>query len=288
MKDQAESLRRKMLAAQDQLARSLAVVSGKGGVGKSNFSTNFSYALVQQEKKVVIVDMDLGMGNVHILLGHTPKFSLMDYLVGTEDIESIINKMPEGLHFISGGSGLSDVVEWTDEMFERLTEAFHYLQTAYDFVIFDMGAGANQTTIELILAIDEVIVITTGEPTSITDAYSMMKYIALRDSDTSFYLVGNRIHKGLAKNESVSRLQFAMKKFLQVDAKVLGELPEDPVVQKSVIQQKPYLLAYPNAPISKRIKMMTEVFTQYKLVEEPIKENRFMQKLRSIFVKGRE
>lgn len=287
MRDQAEALRQKMLAAEGQLARTIAVVSGKGGVGKSNFSTNFAYALIAQGKKVVIVDMDIGMGNIHILLGQTPKSNLMDYLVGRKGIEATTNETEEGLHFISGGSGLDEVMEWSDAMFERLTYAFDYLQRTYDFVLFDMGAGATQRAIDLIMAIDEVIVISTTEPTSITDAYSMIKFIVMKDPDTTFYLVGNRVPKKQVENESVLRLQFAVKKFLQKDATILGSLPEDEAVQKAVIRQQPYFLAYPNAAISKKILALTAHFTETEPVNESRGTSNFIKKLKNIFVGGR-
>lgn len=288
MRDQAESLRQKMRASQGALARSIAVVSGKGGVGKSNFSTNFAHALIARGKRVVIVDMDIGMGNIHILLGLTPGYSLMDYLVGTNDVEAIINETAEGLDFISGGSGLEQIMEWSEATFDRLTNLFGYLQKTYDFVLFDMGAGATQQAIELIMAVDEVIVISTTEPTSITDAYSMMKFIVMKDPATSLYLVGNRIPKRQKGDESVLRLQFAMRKFLNKETTVLGYLPEDDAVQKAVIKQEPYFLAYPNAPISKKLFTMSAVFTTFHSEEEVKDSSRFIQKLKTIFWKGRE
>ncbi|AOV08252.1 MinD/ParA family protein [Sporosarcina ureilytica] len=288
MRDQAESLRLKMLESVGELARSIAVVSGKGGVGKSNFSTNFAHALLAQGKKVIIVDMDIGMGNIHILLGKSPKHSLMDYLVGSEGIDLIINETEEGLDFIAGGSGLETIMEWSDDTFERLTNAFEYLQRTYDFVIFDMGAGATKRAIELLIAIDEIIVISTNEPTSITDAYSMMKFIFMKDPDKSFYLVGNRVSKANGGNDAVLRLQFAMKKFLQKETTILGFLPEDTVVQKSVIAQKPYFLTNPNAPISKRLVTMTEVFTNFDHKQDDKKKLGFIGTLKNIFARGRD
>lgn len=288
MKDQAESLRRKMLASRGELARSIAVVSGKGGVGKSNFSTNFAYALIAQGKKVIIVDMDIGMGNIHILLGCTPRYSLMDYLVDREGIASITNETEEGLHFISGGSGLEEIMTWSADTFDRLTALFEHLQVEYDFVLFDMGAGATQQSVELIMAIDEVIVISTTEPTSITDAYSMMKFIVMREPDTSFYLVGNRIPKRQKGEEAVLRLQFAMRKFLGKETTILGYLPEDRVVQQAVLEQNPYFLSYPNAPISKKLLSMTTMFTTFQAEKETNPPSSFITKLRNIFLKGRE
>lgn len=288
MRDQAEILRLKMLASQGELARSIAVVSGKGGVGKSNFSVNFAHALLSQGKKIIIVDMDIGMGNIHILLGSTPANSLQDYLVGDVALNSIINETTEGLSFIAGGSGLDTIMEWSDVIFERLTSAFEYLQKAYDFVLFDMGAGASQRAVELIVAIDEVIVISTPEPTSITDAYSMMKFIHLKDPDKTFYIVGNRISRGKGEIDAISRLQFAMKKFLQKETMILGVLYEDPFVQKAVIEQRPYFLTNPNAVSSQQLLRMTEVFTDDKVNQDSNSGVSFIAKLKRIFSRGRD
>ncbi|MFJ7933159.1 MinD/ParA family protein [Sporosarcina sp. NPDC096371] len=287
MRDQAETLRLKMLKSQGELSRSIAIVSGKGGVGKSNFSTNFAHALLSKGKKVIIVDMDIGMGNIHILLGKTPIFSLKDYLQGTEEIDAVINETEEGLRFISGGSGLDDVLEWSKEVFDRLVLAFEYLQTEYDFILFDMGAGATQRSIELIVAVDEIIVISTTEPTSITDAYSMMKFICIQDPDKTFHLVSNRVSKNDEDNDAVLRLQYAMRKFLNKETTVLGFLPEDPTVHKAVIAQQPFMLLFPNSPISKRMMLIADTFAGTNSGVVSKQGDGFLGKLRYIFTKGR-
>ncbi len=287
MRDQAESLRLKMLKSQGKLSRSIAIVSGKGGVGKSNFSTNFALALLSKGEKVIIIDMDLGMGNIHILLGMAPRYSLKDYLLGTKEIVEVVNETPEGLNFISGGSGLDTVMEWSQEMFDRLVLAFEQLQKEYDFILFDMGAGATQRSIELIVAVDEIIVISTTEPTSITDAYSMMKFICLQDPDKTFHMVSNRVSKSDEGTEAVTRLQYAMRKFLNKETMILGFLPEDPVVHKAVVAQKPFLLLFPNALISKKMMSIAETFVGTKSTEVFNQGEGFLGKLRSIFSKGR-
>lgn len=287
MRDQAEELRLKMLKSQGKLSRSIAVVSGKGGVGKSNFSTNFAYALISKGEKVMIVDMDIGMGNIHVLLGMTPQNSLKDYLDGSKRIDEVINETPDGLHFISGGSGLDAVMEWSEDVFERLITAFEYLQKEFDFILFDMGAGATQSAIELILAVDEVIVISTTEPTSLTDAYSMMKFICTRDPEKKFHIVSNRVSKDDDGNDAVRRLQFAMQKFLGKETEILGFLPEDPLVHKAVLAQKPYYLLYPNAPVSKKLLSIANTFVLSENEEEESKGTGFLGKLRNIFARGR-
>lgn len=286
MHDQAEALRMKMLKAQGGLAKSIAIVSGKGGVGKSNFSTNFAYSLRTKGKKVIVVDMDIGMGNIHILLGVTPKYSLKDYLLGYQTLDDVINTEDGGMTFISGGSGMDSVLDWSEDMFERLIGAFEQLQKEYDFILFDMGAGATQRSIELIIAVDEVIVISTTEPTSITDAYSMMKFICLQDPEKKFNIVSNRVSKHDDGNEAVTRLQYAMRKFLNKETTILGFLPEDPSVHKAVLAQKPFLLLYPNALISKRMSAIADQFVQANQISEK-QGSGFLGKLKGIFSKGR-
>lgn len=288
MRDQAEELRLKMLSSQGKLAQSLAVVSGKGGVGKSNFTTNFAYALIEKGKRVLIIDMDIGMGNIHILLGLAPSASLKDYLSGNRTLEEVINKTSDGLSFISGGSGLDTIMEWSDQIFERLIHAFELLQKEYDFILFDMGAGATQNVIQLVVAVDEVIVISTSEPTSITDAYSMMKFICLKDPDKQFHIVSNRIQKNDDANDSATRLKFAMKKFLLKETNILGYLPEDPVVRKAVIAQKPYILLYPRAPISRKMVTIADSFMQSDIEYDMEKRTGFLGKLKTMFRKGHD
>ena len=287
MHDQAEALRMKMLKAQGELAKSIAIVSGKGGVGKSNFSTNFAHSLRLKGKRVIVVDMDIGMGNIHILLGVAPKYSLRDYLLGQQPLDNVINTDEDGLSFISGGSGLESVLDWSEDMFERLLAGFQQLQKEFDFILFDMGAGATQRSIDLIIAVDEVIVISTTEPTSITDAYSMMKFICLKDPDKKFSIVSNRVSKLDDGNDAVTRLQYAMRKFLNKETTILGFLPEDAAVHKAVIAQKPFLLLFPKAAISKRMTAIADEFV--KVDQSEVKQKTgFINKLRGIFSKGRE
>ena len=284
MRDQAEELRMKMLRNQNKLGRSIAVVSGKGGVGKSNFSINFTTTLSGQGKKVVLIDMDIGMGNIHILLGKSVPSNLKDYLVGDQPLESVIFEGPNNLQYISGGSGLSGVMEWNGEMFDRLIEAFEYLQKNFDYIIFDMGAGATSQTLDLLVSVDDIIVITTAEPTSITDAYSMMKYIYYKDSNKNFFLICNRAFTDEEGADTTERLKQAMLKFLSKEITILGILPEDSVVRKAVKEQIPFSLLYPQAEITKKLKKIASAFTDFEYKEEAIsKQNKFITRLKSLF-----
>lgn len=287
MHDQAEALRMKMSRSQKQAARSIAVVSGKGGVGKSNFTANFSYSLVAKGKKVLIVDMDIGMGNIHILFGATPAHHLKDYLTAANRLEEVITPIEENLAFIAGGSGLETVVEWSDAMFDRLIEAFAVLQMEYDVILFDMGAGATKSSIDLILAMDEIILIATPEPTSITDAYSMIKFICLQDANKTIHIVSNRVLKEQDGRDSVARLQLAMRKFLSVETSILGFLPDDIHVRNAVIEQKPFVELYPDSKVSKRMLAIADTFLHGTKPGTSIETSGFIDKIKGIFLKGR-
>lgn len=290
MRDQAEKLRMKMLASQGELGRSIAVVSGKGGVGKSNFSMNFATQLAKRGKKIIVIDMDIGMGNIHILIGKSVKYSLTDYLNGNIAIEDVTYEGPNGLHYISGGSGMTSLIEWTDRMFERLIDVFELFQKSYDYILFDMGAGATNWSLELLTSVDEIIVITTAEPTSITDAYSMMKYIYLKDNAKTFYLLCNRVYTQEEGKETLARLKMVMERFLSKEIVVLGSLPEDPVVRKAVREQVPFSILFPDAPITKMVERIVERFIHHQTEEihAHTKSPNFLSKLKSIFSKGRD
>lgn len=290
MRDQAEKLRMKMLESQGALGRSIAVVSGKGGVGKSNFTTNFAISLANQGKKVVIVDMDIGMANVHILIGQPSQYNLKDYLEGKSAFEDVVYAGPYNIHYVSGGSGLTSVVEWSEEMFEALIAGFEKLQKNFDFILFDMGAGATNWSLDLLKSIDEIIVISTAEPTSITDAYSMMKYIHLKDNEKTFYLLCNRVYSNEEGQDTLIRLKNTMRKFLSKDVFILGALPEDQVVRKAVIEQVPFSISYPKAPVTKSLTEIVNRFLNQQIKEEyaPIASNTFLSKLKRIFSKGRD
>lgn len=291
MRDQAETLRLKMMRRQGELGRAIAVVSGKGGVGKSNFTMNFAITLAQKGKKVAIVDMDIGMGNINILIGKNASYSLKDYLEGNKLLDEVIFEGSKELRYISGGSGMTSVLDWSEVMFERLIHAFEQLQKNYDYILFDMGAGATNWSLDVLTSIDEIIVISTAEPTSITDAYSMMKYIHVRDTEKQFYILCNRVFSKEEGIETNERLKLTMKRFLDKDVTILGSLPEDPVVRKAVREQVPFSLAHPDALISKTLQLIVVRFMEYRAEEIHAHDQttkKFLTKLRSIFSKGRD
>lgn len=290
MRDQAEKLRMKMLENLGALGRTIAVVSGKGGVGKSNFTTNFAIILAKLGKKVVVLDMDIGMGNVNILIGKNAQYNLKDYLVGNAPLSDVMLDGPNNLKYIAGGSGLSSIIQWSPTMFQSLLTAFETLQRNFDYILFDMGAGASNWSLDILTSIDEIFVLSTTEPTSVTDAYSMMKYIHLRDQNKKFYLVVNRAYTNEEGKETGIRLKNTMSKFLSKEIFLLGSLPEDPSVRKAVIDQVPFSISFPNSPISITLNEMVSKFVHAQIEEvyAPVQSDSFLKKLKNIFSKGRD
>ena len=264
-------------------AKTVAIVSGKGGVGKSNISTNLSILLGKEDKKVLLFDLDIGMGNIHILLGSHHSYSIMDYIEEKElEIETIICENVHGISYISGGNGLKNIVEWKDNQIDRFFEVMEYAVQRYDYILFDMGAGATKETLEFLLAMDEIIVVTTPEPTSITDAYSMMKYIYLRDELKQFYLLCNRAEFKKEGLETITRLQETVRKFLNKEIISLGVLPEDSAVRKAVIHQTPLVVGYPASAMTLGLRTMVNQLIGKKGSSDR-RESGFIKNIRKLF-----
>jgi flagellar biosynthesis protein FlhG len=262
MKDQAESLRLQ-LKRQDSTSKTkaIAVVSGKGGVGKSNFSLNFSISLSRKGFKVLLFDMDIGMGNLDILMGKSSDKSIVDYLSGDSLLHEVIIDGPEGISFIAGGTGLTQLVHIDADKLNAFTDDLHSQLEQYDYLIFDMGAGINEDSLRVLLSVHEIFVITTPEPTSLTDAYATMKFVHLQDSKLPFFLVVNRAQTEKEGKETLSRLSEVMKKFLGRESISLGVLPDDRTIQQAVRRQIPFISYNPKSAAAKALEDITNHYT---------------------------
>lgn len=259
MKDQAEGLRVKLNKFEiKENAKAIAVVSGKGGVGKSNFSLNFSISLAKRGYKVLLFDMDIGMGNLDILMGKSSERTIVDYLSGAVSLYDCMMDGPEGIKYIGGGSGLNQLVNMNQ--LNTLAEELDRVFADFDFLIFDMGAGASEGSLKFLLSVHEIIVITTPEPTALMDAYAMMKYLHLLDPTLPFNLVVNRAHSKKEGMEAINRLTEVLKRFLNRESCWLGILPDDHSVQKAVSRQVPFL---PYNPTSKASVALEDLVSRY-------------------------
>ncbi|PLR77654.1 cobyrinic acid a,c-diamide synthase [Bacillus sp. V3-13] len=255
MNDQAEMLRKRLKRHESgRTTKTIAVVSGKGGVGKSNFSLNFSVALAQTGMSVLVFDMDIGMGNLNILMGRSSDYTIVDYFSGRAGLAEIVSKGPEGVDYIAGGTGLSQVFKLEDDKVEKFVEDLTMVIDDYDYLLFDMGAGINEESLKFLRSVHEVFVVTTPEPTSITDAYSIMKYIHLLDSQIPLKVIVNRAFSEQEGLETQQRLMAVSRKFLGRELSTLGVVPDDRNVQLAVARQTPLLVYNEKAAAARAIK----------------------------------
>ncbi|MDB4868491.1 MAG: MinD/ParA family protein [Cohnella sp.] len=231
----------------------VTVTSGKGGVGKSNFSLNFAMALQRRGHSVLVFDADIGMANIDVLLGTPAKYNLFHLLKGEKSIWDIIQTGPNGLQFIAGGSGFQELVRLTDEQIEYFAAQIGQLNGHFDFILFDTGAGLSKETLRFITAADEAIVVTTPEPTSITDAYALMKMVKTMGHQVPFRLVVNRVSDDREGQVTADNIRQVASKYLQMELPVLGYIPDDTNVSKAVKRQTPLTVAYPDSPATRGI-----------------------------------
>lgn len=255
--DQAEKLRQKVnsINSQPNNTRVIAITSGKGGVGKTSLSVNIAIQLKKQGKKVVIIDADFGLANVEVMLGIRPIYNLSDLIYNNKSVEEIITDGPDGIGFISGGSGVQNLVNLDKGNIKILISKLAKLDSMYDVVIIDTGAGIADSVLEFVLSSPEVIVVVTPEPTSITDAYSLLKAVNRKQEfDTenkSIKVVSNRVSGEIEGKEIFDKLSIVVSNFLNVNLEYLGYIVKGDEAAKAVIEQKPITISYPTSGVSR-------------------------------------
>ena len=287
MNDQAAVLREKVLKKHQNSLRNcktLAVLSGKGGVGKSNLSLNLSLALTKQKQRVLLFDMDIGMGNIDILIGQTTSYTMVDLLEKKLSIQQIIKKGPQNLAYVAGGTGISSVFEWSPSDLAHLIQELNSLINQYDYMIFDMGAGMSESVLKFLKAVDEMIVVTTPEPTSITDAYAAIKLAASYSVSAPVRLIINKTLSDKEGNETYERFNRAVQQFLNISISLLGIVPNDQAVQKAVNRQMPFLLQNPASKASiSLIEMVSILIPQDNRITAK-NEGMFIRRLKRFFL----
>ncbi len=275
--DQADKLREKMelLKEKTSSARVIAVTSGKGGVGKTSVSVNLALELRKQGEKVVILDADFGLANVEVMLGIRPRYNLVDLVFNNRTIEEIITEGPMGIGFISGGSGVQDLVNLEKGQLKKLIAKLVKLDNLYDVVIIDTGAGISDSVLEFVLTSPEVLLIVTPEPTSITDAYSLLKAVNRNkefDRKNKFIkVITNRVESEEEGREIYEKISIVVSKFLNIRLDYLGYIPQDKRMGDGVIEQSPISISVPNSEPAVRIREICS-----NLLELPFEEDKKM------------
>jgi len=192
---------------------------------------------------------------------------------------------PGNISIITGGTGMMNLFSLNEDKYTHFNEEFNLLLANYDYILFDMGAGITEDSMKFLLCVDELVVITTPEPTSIMDAYSAMKYIHSVNKEIPFFLVCNRVFSSKDGKETINRLQNALVKFLGSEAVALGYLPDDRTVPKSVAKQMPFLLFDSEADVSKAIMDIASRYANHSFGEElTLQKSRFLQNMKRYFL----
>ncbi len=252
--DQAEQLRN-IIKAESQnkrpLARIITVTSGKGGVGKSNTSINLAIQLRKMGQRVIIMDADFGLANIEIMFGTIPKYNLSDLIYQGKNIREIITWGPGEVGFISGGSGIVGLSNLRREYLAYIVQNLAKLDAIADIIIIDTAAGISDAVLEFLVASGEILVVTTPEPTSITDSYSLLKELNRHPryvpENTRIKVITNRIETREEGKTLFNKLNAVVSRYLNLSIEHIGTIPYDSQITESVIQQTPVSMLNPKA-----------------------------------------
>ncbi|MFZ3101239.1 MAG: MinD/ParA family protein [Desulfitobacteriaceae bacterium] len=249
MRDQATVLRELVsgIPTPKSKMRVISVTSGKGGVGKTNFTVNLALALVELSYRVIILDGDLGLANVDIAFGITARYTIEHLIAGEKTIEEILLAGPRGIGILPGGSGVQEMANLGRPQLLNLVSNFGRLEKHADILIIDTGAGLSHTVLNFLRASDDIILVTTPEPTSITDAYGLLKALGMGSGDFRVGVVVNRVHLEAEARDTYERLEVAVRKFLHGSLDLLGWVYDDPLVGRAVMSQEPLGICYPES-----------------------------------------
>lgn len=286
--DQAEKLRDIVKKNQktSPKARIFTVTSGKGGVGKSNVAVNLAVQMRKRGKRVIIFDADFGLANVEIMFGAIHKFNLSDLIYREKSIKEIITPGPMGIEFISGGSGITGVNNLSKEQLKFLVSNLEQLDELADVIIVDTGAGISDNVLEFVMASPEILLLVTSEPSSLTDAYSLLKALhrnkEFRQAQSKVKVISNRV---VSEEEGIGiyeKLNAVVGQFLNGDLEYVGIIPRDSLLEKAVCQQQPVSILYPEAKSSKAFEQLSGYLLEG--VAAPIEEKRGIVQLLSRFI----
>ena len=231
--------------------RVLCVASGKGGTGKSVFSTNLAVYLARKGYSTVLFDADLGLANAHLILGTYPGRNLSHVVMGIHDLESVLETGPYGLQLLSGGTGISEMASLGDSQIYQIASQVELLEERYDYVVIDTAAGISLTTMAFLYSASESVVVTTPDITAMTDAYALLKTLVRHHPGSRTWILANRTRRQNEGPEVFRRIQSVTRKYLNHAPRFLGTIPDDPLISASIARRRPFILTHPRTPTSR-------------------------------------
>ena len=275
MSDQAASLRKRAAAKAESdtettqvsdpasmfgakhSTRVITVTSGKGGVGKTNIAVNLAIALQLMNKRTLLIDADIGMANVDVILGSVSHRNMLDLLEDGVELSDIVINSSFGISYVSGSSGIERALNFTRREKNALHHKLADADKLADIILIDTGAGLGRNVLDFIVAADETLLVTTNEPTSISDAFAVMKMYCRNSKKRNIRIVVNRVDDPKESDDATRKLRETSRKFLDIPITVpiecAGYVFEDRSVQEAVKKQMPFIVNSPTAPASKCI-----------------------------------
>ena len=271
--DQAQQLRNIVKAnsptSNRPLARVITVTSGKGGVGKSNTAINLAIQFRKMGQRVIILDADFGLANIEIMFGTVPKHNLCDLIYQGKNIKEIITWGPGDVGFISGGSGIAGLSNLSRDYLVYIIQNLAELDAIADVIIIDTGAGISDAVLEFLVASGEILLVTTPEPTSITDSYSLLKALnrhpRFSKEASQIKVIANKVDRDEAGLALFNKLNVVVQRYLKLPISYLGTVPQDEKLSQAVMQQTPVSLANPQAKSAKAYERIAAVLMNKEL-----------------------
>ncbi len=247
----------------------IAVTGGKGGVGKTSVSVNLATALAAAGRRVVLFDGDLGLANVDVFLGLTPKYTMAHVLAGERSLEEVILDAPQGFKVIPGASGIASLANMGAVEHLGLVQGFSALATQLDTLIVDTSAGLSNGVLQFSQAAQQVLVVVCDEPASMTDAYALVKVLSRSHGVRHFHVLANMIRHRGAGEALYRNLERVTSRFLDVVLEFAGEVPEDPCVRRAIRDQRTVLDSFPSSPASRAFKNLATVADKWPVPDAP-------------------
>jgi flagellar biosynthesis protein FlhG len=240
--------------------KTIAVASGKGGVGKTNVVASLAIAMAGRGKKVMILDADLGLSNIDVLLHLAPRYNIQHVLSGEMSLRDVVVEGPHGIKILPASSGVQELTALDEFQRLKIMEEFESYVNDVDVLLIDTAAGISENVAFFCIAAQEIVIVTSPEPTAITDAYALIKVLCTRYQEKEFHVLVNSARSPEEGREVFRRLSSATERFLNISLDYLGDLPFDESIPRAVRAQKAFIDAYPNTPPSQRIREMAVKF----------------------------
>ena len=268
--DQTATLRQAVVTkAPGRIVRVVAVTSGKGGVGKTNVTANLAVALAHLGRRVMVLDADLGLGNLDVLLGLAPAFSLADVLSGQRRLREVLVPGPGGITVLPAGSGFQNLTALSDHQIRELQSEMDELQEQTDILLIDTGAGIGRNVTSFATMAQDIIVVAAPEPTSLTDAYALMKVLSTQYGERRFRLLVSMTRSPTDGRDVYRKLSLVAERFLHISMDFLGSIPFDPRLAEAVCQQRPLVELYPQSKAAQAFLSLAHDLSAWPLPESP-------------------